>query len=79
MVKNMPAMQKTRVWSLGQEDPLKKGTATPSSTLVGEFHGERSLAGYSPWGHRELDPTERLTLLLPMRKGTGIKRTEWSR
>ena len=26
--------------------------------LPGEFHGERSLVGYSPWGHKELDMTE---------------------
>ena len=26
--------------------------------LPGEFHGQRSLAGYSPWGHKELDKTE---------------------
>ena len=32
--------------------------------LPGEFHGQRSLAGYSPWGHRELDITEQLTLSL---------------
>ena len=30
--------------------------------LSGEFHGQRSLAGYSPWGHKELDMTEPLTL-----------------
>ena len=24
-------------------------------------HGQRNLAGYSPWGHRELDTTERLS------------------
>ena len=29
--------------------------------LLGEFHGQRSLAGYSPWGCKELDMTERLT------------------
>ena len=29
--------------------------------LPGEFHGQRSLAGYSPMGHVELDTTERLT------------------
>ena len=29
--------------------------------LPGEFHGERSLVGYSPWSHKELDTTERLT------------------
>ena len=34
MVKNLPAMQETLVWSLGWEDPLKKGMATHSSTLA---------------------------------------------
>ena len=29
--------------------------------LPGEFHGQRSLAGYSPWTSKELDTTERLT------------------
>ena len=33
-VKNLPAMQETRVPSLGQEDPLEEGTATRSSTLA---------------------------------------------
>ena len=33
MVKNLPAMQKMQVWSLGQEDPLEKGMATHSSIL----------------------------------------------
>ena len=28
----------------------------------GEFHGQRSLAGYVPWGRKELDMTERLSL-----------------
>ena len=32
--------------------------------LLGEFHGQRSLAGYSPWGHKESDTTEWLTLSL---------------
>ena len=30
--------------------------------LSGEFHGQRSLAGSSPWGCKELDRTEQLTL-----------------
>ena len=38
-VKTLPAMQETRVQSLGQEDPLEKGMATHSSILTGEFHG----------------------------------------
>ena len=32
--------------------------------LPGEFHGQRSLAGYIPWGHKELDMTEQLSLSL---------------
>ena len=30
--------------------------------LPGEFHRQRSLAGYSPWGHKESDTTKQLTL-----------------
>ena len=30
----------------------------------GEFHGQRSLVGYGPWGHKELHTTERLMLYL---------------
>jgi len=30
--------------------------------LPGEFHGQRSLMGYSPWGHKESDMTEWLTV-----------------
>ena len=63
LVKNPPAMQETWVPSLDWEDSLEKGMATHSSILLpGEFHGQRSLAGYSPWGRKESDMTERLTL-----------------
>ena len=34
MVRNLPAVQETWVQSLGQEDPLEKGMAAPSSTLA---------------------------------------------
>ena len=59
-VKHLPAMWETRVQCLGCEDPLEKETATHSSTLAGKSHGQRSLVGYSPWGPKELDTTERL-------------------
>ena len=36
-VKNLPAMKGTRVWSLGQEDPLEKEMATHSSILTWEI------------------------------------------
>ena len=53
VAKNLPAMQETSVPSLGLEDPLEEEMATHSSIHA----GQRSLAGYSPWGHRELDMT----------------------
>ena len=43
---------------LGREDPLEEEMATHSSILLGESHGQRILAGYSPWGHKESDTTE---------------------
>ena len=61
MIRNLPAVQETWVASLGWEDPLEKGMATHSSILPGESQGQRSLAGYSSWGRKELDMTEQLT------------------
>ena len=57
LVKNLPAKQETWVQSLGWEDTLEKGMATHLSILPGEFHGQRSLAGYGPWSCTELDTT----------------------
>ena len=53
-------MKETQVQSLGLEDPLeerKKWQPAPV-LLPGESHGQRSLAGYSPWGYNESDMTE---------------------
>ena len=62
MVKNLSAVQETQAQSLGLEDPLEQ---LPTPVLLpGEFHGLRSLVGYSPWGHKESDMTEQLTLSL---------------
>ena len=60
MVKNLSAMQKTRVQSLGQEHRLEKGMAAHSSGILspGESHGQRNLMGYSPWDGKELDMNE---------------------
>ena len=46
-------MQETWVRSLGQEDALEKGMVTHSSK-TGQSRGERSLAGYSPWGLKHI-------------------------
>ena len=60
MAKNLPAMQETRVQSLGQEDPLEKKMATQSSILAWEIPWKRNLVGYSSWGRKELDMTKQL-------------------
>ena len=43
--------------------------ATHSSILPGKSHGWRSLVGYSPWGRKELDTTERLHFHFTVIKG----------
>ena len=48
----------------GQEDPWRMVWQPTPVFLPGESHGQRSLAGYSPWGRKESDTTERLTLSL---------------
>ena len=57
LVKSLPTMWETWVQSLGWEDPLGKGKATTPVFWSGEFNGL-----YSPWGLKELDMTERLSL-----------------
>ena len=61
MVKNLPAMWEIWVRSLGWEDPLEEDMVTHSSILAWRIPmDKRSLAGYSPWGHKESDTTEQL-------------------
>ena len=52
VVKNLPAIQEMWVQCLGQEGLLEKKMAIHSSILAWESHGQRSLVGYSPWGHK---------------------------
>ena len=57
----MQKTQKTRVQSLGWENPLEKGMATHSGVLAWEIPWTEEPGGlYSPWGHKESDTTERL-------------------
>ena len=60
-VKNPPAMKETWVQSLDQEDLLEEGMQSTPVYLPGKFHGQRGLASYSPWSHKELGMTEQLT------------------
>ena len=63
-VKNLSIMQETQVPSRGREVPLEKEMATHSRILAWESHGQRTLAGNSLWGCKELNTTERLTFSL---------------
>ena len=54
LVKNPPAMWETWVQSLGWEDPLEKEKATHSNILAWRI----------PWGHKESDTSESLSLSL---------------
>ena len=50
MVKNLPAMQETWVWSLGQDDPLEEKMATHSNILVWEISGTEEPDGLQSMG-----------------------------
>ena len=45
------------VGSLGQENPLEEDMATHSNSLAWRIQGQRSLVGYSSWGHKESEHT----------------------
>ena len=59
-VKHLPAVREIWVRFLGREDPLEKEMATHSSTLAWKIPWTEKLVGYSPWGCKESDTTERL-------------------
>ena len=49
-----------RLPSVGQGNPWRRKWQPTALFLLGESHGQRSLVGYSPQGHKELDTTARL-------------------
>ena len=56
-------MQETQVQSLGWKISWRRQWQPTPVFLPGKSHGWRSLVGYSPWGHKELETTERLHFL----------------
>ena len=66
-MKNPPAMQERGKrggfdpW-VGKIPGRREWLPTPAF-LPGESQGQRNLAGFSPWGHKMSDTTERLTLI----------------
>ena len=55
-------MQETQVWSLDREIPWRREWQPSPVFLPGESHGQWSLAGYNPWGHKQSGMTKQLTL-----------------
>ena len=65
MVKNLPASDRGLVPGSRREG--LEGAQQPTPVfLPGEFHGQRSLVGYSPWGCKESDTTEQLSTWLAL-------------
>ena len=59
----------------GSGSPLEEKWQPTPAFLPREFHGQRSLAGYSPWGRKESDMAEQLTLslsLIHFQRGLGV-------
>ena len=65
-VTRLSTMRETRVRSLGREDPWRRKWQSTPVLLPGKSHGQKSLVGYSPWGCKESDTTERLHLIFEM-------------
>ena len=66
----MQEKQETRVQSLGQEDLWSRKWQLCLVFLPGKFHRQWRLAGYSPWGHKELDMTQCVCVYVRMRAHT---------
>ena len=63
MVKNPPTMQETCVWSLGWENHLQEGMATYFIILAWRIPWTEEPGGlYSPWGSKQSDMTEWLSI-----------------
>ena len=56
----------------GRKMPCRRKLQPTPVFLPGKSHGQRSLVGCSPWGHKELDTTEQERLpRIPMQRNTG--------
>ena len=61
MVKNPPAMQELQVQPWVGKISWRRAWQPTPVFLPGESHGQRNLAGYSPWGRRQSDMTSNFT------------------
>ena len=64
MVKNLPVILKTRFDPWVRKIRWRREWQHSLVLMPGESHGQKSLPGYSSWGHKGLDMTEQLTLVV---------------
>ena len=62
VVRNLPTKQETWIWSLVGKIPWSRKWQPTPIFLTGKSHAYSSLVGYSPWGHKESDRTEQLSM-----------------
>ena len=60
MVKNLLQCRRPRFYPWVRNRPWRREWL-PTPVFLREFHGQRSLAGYSPYSHKKLDTMEQLT------------------
>ena len=72
--------QETQFLFLDWKDPLEEEMTTRCSILawLGKSHGQRSLAGYSPWGCKELDVTEQLLFTSLLSIVRDLRKNQWT-
>ena len=74
-VKSLPTTWETQVRFLGWENPVQKEWQPTPVFLSGKSYGWRSLVGYSPWGHKQSDTTERLSLTHSLTASSRLSHT----
>ena len=77
MVKNLPAMQETRVWSLSQEDSLEKGMATHCSVLVLRSPGTEEPDGLKSMGLQRVRHDWLRLWIFSIGECCGLRRNNW--
>ena len=77
MVKRLSTIRQTQVRALGWEDPWRRKWQSTPVLLHGKSNGQRSLVGYSLWGRKESDTTERLSIPFYSMKSTSWEMLGW--
>ena len=78
MVKNLPAMQETWVWSLVGKIPWRRERQPTPVFLPEESHGRRRLVGHSPWGHKGCIEDTWSTLLVKLKYRIQFLLCHWA-